>query len=184
MVRITVLAVTVLCGGISAGCGGRAPGAATPHQRPTRSVVAWVDHPAAQVPVILRSPPYSTGARPCRPADLSVSHGQLGYATGNTNVQVYLTSRSATACWLDGYPTVAGVAANGTVTPLPARHGSFSGSPGPSAVSTRSTRSCWSGCPGAGPCGSTGPGSTPSAGYRSARSEYPPTSRRGRRRHR
>src|SRR5579871_1952044 len=133
MVRITVLAVTVLCGGISAGCGGRAPGAATPHQRPTRSVVAWVDHPAAQVPVILRSPPYSTGARPCRPADLSVSHGQLGYATGNTNVQVYLTSRSATACLLDGYPTVAGVAANGTVTPLPARHGSFSGSPGPSA---------------------------------------------------
>lgn len=81
----------------------------------------------------MRSPPYSTGARPCRPADLSVSHGQLGYATGNTGVEVYLTSHSATACWLDGYPAIAGVAANGTVTPLPARHGSFPGSPGPSA---------------------------------------------------
>jgi Protein of unknown function (DUF4232) len=89
--------------------------------------------PAAQVPYLVRSPPYSTGARPCQPADLSVSHGDLGYATGHTNVQVSLTNHSATACWLDGYPTIAGVAADGSVTPLPARHGAFFGNPGPSA---------------------------------------------------
>ena len=71
---------------------------------------------------------------PAPPAlDLSVSHGELGDATGNTSVEVYLTSHSATACWLDGYPAIAGVTADGTVTPLRARHGSFPGSPGPSA---------------------------------------------------
>src|SRR6266566_1787531 len=133
MVKITVLTVAVLSGGLAVACGGQAPGVATPHASTTPSIVAWVDHPAAQVPIVLRSPPYSTGARPCRPADLSVSHGELGYAAGNTSVEVYLTNRSATACWLDGYPAIAGVAANGTVTPLHARHGSFPGSPGPSA---------------------------------------------------
>jgi hypothetical protein len=133
MVKITVLAVAVLSGGLATACGGQAPGAAAPHAPATPSVIAWVDHPAAKVPIVLRSPPYSTGARPCRPAGLSVSHGQLGYATGHSNVEVYLTNHSATACWLDGYPTVAGAAANGTVTPLPARHGSFFGSPGPPA---------------------------------------------------
>ncbi len=133
MVKITVLAIAVLSGALVAACGGQAPGAAAPHASTTPSVVAWVDHPAAQVQVVLRSPPYSTGARPCRPADLSVSHGEPGYATGNTNVEVYLTNHSATACWLDGYPAIAGVAADGTVTPLPVRHGSFFGSPGPSA---------------------------------------------------
>lgn len=133
MVKITALAVVVLSGGLVAACGGQAPGLATPHTSKTPSVIAWVDDPAAQVPIVLRSPPYSTGARPCRPDDLSVSHGELGYATGNSNVEVDLTNHSATACWLDGYPIVAGVAANGTVTPLPANHGSFVGSPGPPA---------------------------------------------------
>jgi len=133
MVKVTVLAVAVLAGGFVVACGGQAPGAATPHASATPSIVAWVDHPAAQAPIVLRSPPYSTGARPCRPADLSVSHGTVGYATGNTDVQVYLADHSATACWLDGYPAIAGVAADGTVTPLHARHGSFFGNPGPSA---------------------------------------------------
>jgi hypothetical protein len=133
MVKITVLAVAVLSGGLAVACGAPAPGAVTPHASATPGVVAWAGHPAAKVPIVLRSPPYSTGARPCRPAGLSVSHGELGYATGNTNVEVYLTSHSATACWLDGYPTIAGVTANGTVTPLHVRHGSFFGSPGPSA---------------------------------------------------
>ncbi len=133
MVKITVLAVAGLAGGLVVACGGQAPGAATPHASATPSAVAWVDHPAAQVPIVLRSPPYSTGARPCRPAGLSVAHGKPGYATGNSNVEVYLTNRSATACWLHGYPAVAGVAADGTVTPLHGRHGSFFGSPGPSA---------------------------------------------------
>jgi hypothetical protein len=133
MVKIRALTVAVLSGGLVVACGSRVPGAAAPHAPATSGVVAWAGQPATRVPVILRSPPYSTGARPCRPADLSVSHGELGYATGLTNVEVYLTNRSATTCWLDGYPAVAGVAAAGTVTPLPARHGSFFGNPGPSA---------------------------------------------------
>ena len=62
-----------------------------------------------------------------------MSHGELGYATGTTNVQVSFTNHSATACWLDGYPAIAGVAADGTVTPLPAGHGASVGNPGPSA---------------------------------------------------
>jgi hypothetical protein len=133
MVKITVLAVAVLSGGLAVACGAPAPGAVTPHASATLGVVVWAGHPAAKVPVVLRSPPYSTGARPCRPAGLSVSHGELGYATGNTNVEVYLTSHLATTCWLGGYPAIAGVAANGTVTPLHVRHGSFFGSPGPPA---------------------------------------------------
>jgi Domain of unknown function (DUF4232) len=116
MVKITVLTAAALAAGLIAACGGPASGVATPHAPATPGVVAWVDQPAAQVPVVLRSPPYSTGARPCRPADLSVSHGELGYATGHTSVEVYLTSHSATACWLDGYPAIAGVAADGAVT--------------------------------------------------------------------
>jgi hypothetical protein len=133
MVKITVLTAAALAAGLIAACGGQAPGVATPHASATPGVVAWADHPAAQVPIVPRFPPYSTGARPCRPADLGVSHGELGYATGHTNVAVYFTNHSATACWLDGYPVIAGVAAEGTVTPLHARHGSFFGNPGPPA---------------------------------------------------
>ncbi len=133
MVKITVFAVAVLAGGLTAACGAQAPSAAAPHVSATPSVVDWVDHPAAPVPVVLRPPPYSTGARSCRPADLSASHGKLGYATGHSNVEVYFTNHSATACWLGGYPTLAAVAANGRPTPLPAKHGSFFGSPGPPA---------------------------------------------------
>ena len=132
MVKITVFAVAGLAGGLAVACGAQAPGVAAPHPSATPSVVAWASHRAAQIPIVLRSPPYSTGARPCRPAGLSVSHGELGYATGNTSVEVSLTNHSGIACWLDGYPTIAGVA-DGTVTPLHAQHGSFPGSPGPSA---------------------------------------------------
>jgi Protein of unknown function (DUF4232) len=133
MVKITVLTAAALAAGLVAGCGSPAPGVVTPHTSATPGVVAWAGQPAAPVPFVLRSPPYSTGARPCRPADLSVSHGELGYATGHTNVAVSFTNHSATACWLDGYPATAGVAADGTVSPLPARHGAFAGNPGPPA---------------------------------------------------
>jgi hypothetical protein len=133
MVKITVVTAAALAAGLAAGCGSPAPGVGPPRTSATPGVVAWVGKPATPVPFVLRSPAYSTGARPCRAADLSVSHGELGYATGNTNVEVSLTNHSATACWLDGYPTIAGVAANGMVTQLPARHGAFFGNPGPSA---------------------------------------------------
>jgi hypothetical protein len=133
MVKITFRTAAALAAGLIAGCGSLAPGIATPRTPITPGVVAWVDQPAIQVPFVLQSPPHSIGARPCRAADLGVSHGELGDATGNTNVQVSLTNHSGTVCWLDGYPTIARVAADGTVTPLPARHGTFSGNPGPSA---------------------------------------------------
>jgi hypothetical protein len=48
-------------------------------------------------------------------------------------VEVYRPNHSATACWLGGCPAIAGVAANGTVTPLPARHGTMFENPDPSA---------------------------------------------------
>jgi hypothetical protein len=133
MVKFTVLMVAALAAGLIAACGGPAPGAATPHAPATPGVIAWIDRPAARVRVVPRFPPYPTGARPCRPADLGVSHGQLRYATGNTSVQVSFTNHSAAACWLHGYPAIAGAAADGTVTPLRARHGSFPESPGPAA---------------------------------------------------
>jgi hypothetical protein len=95
--------------------------------------VAWVDRAAAQEGYVLRSPPYSTGAPACRAAQLRVSHGPLAAATGQVNVQVSLANRSAAACWLDGHPTVSGVAADGEVTALHAKLGSFLGNPGPSA---------------------------------------------------
>jgi hypothetical protein len=79
MVKITVLTIAALAGALVVASGGRAPGTATPHTSVTRSVT-WVDHPAAQIPIVPRYPPYPTGARPCRPADLRVSHGEPNHA--------------------------------------------------------------------------------------------------------
>ena len=81
----------------------------------------------------MRSPRYSTGARPCRPSDLAVSAGPAGAATGHVNVPVSFTDRSGTACWLDGFPALTGVSSGGATTVLHAGHGGFFGSPGPSA---------------------------------------------------
>jgi hypothetical protein len=78
MVKITVLTAAAVAAGLIAACGGQAPGVATPHASATLGIVAWAGHPAAHVPIVPRFPPYSTGARPCRPTDLSVSHGELG----------------------------------------------------------------------------------------------------------
>ena len=50
MVKLTVLAVAALAAGLVAACGSPAPGVATPHAPATPGVVAWVDHPATQVP--------------------------------------------------------------------------------------------------------------------------------------
>jgi len=78
MVKITVLTAAAVAAGLVAGCGSPAPGVVTPHTSATPGVVAWVGQSAAPVPFVLQSPPCSTGARSCRPADLSVSHGELG----------------------------------------------------------------------------------------------------------
>jgi hypothetical protein len=88
MVKITVRTAAALAAGLIAACGGQAPGIATPHASATPGVVAWAGHPATQVPIVPRFPPYLTGARPGRSAGLSVPHGELGYVTGNTTLTV------------------------------------------------------------------------------------------------
>lgn len=57
----------------------------------------------------------------------------FGVGLGNTNLRIEFTNHAATACVLNGYPTVAGVSATGTVTVLRTPHGSYFGDPGPPA---------------------------------------------------
>jgi hypothetical protein len=72
----------------------------------------------------MTAPAYTTGARPCTPADLTVAPGRNGPAAGTVHFQVLFTNRSSAKCWLNGYPaSVAGVASDGTVTPLPVVRG-------------------------------------------------------------
>jgi hypothetical protein len=116
---------------LTAGCASRetaTPLAATDTRGSGPDVVAWVDRPAP--PYIHPTPtptPLPTDARPCRAADLTASPGELGAAAGTTNIRIDLTNRSDTACALLGHPGVAGISADGAVTPLPAAHGSIIG---------------------------------------------------------
>lgn len=101
----------------------------------TPTTVAWVNRPA---PPYLEPTPtptkYPTGARACHATDLRVESGQLGAAGGTANIRVEFTNRSRDVCVLLGYPSVAGVSADGTVTPLHARHDSIVGvAPWPAA---------------------------------------------------
>jgi hypothetical protein len=96
------------------------------------AVVRWVDRPAPSYapppePVVT----FPTDARPCQIADLEVRVEPGGAGFGNTFIQVLLTNRSTTPCVLDGYPTIAGVSANGDVTELSATHDTALGDPGP-----------------------------------------------------
>ena len=97
------------------------------------SVVAWVDQPAPHYVAPSPSlPPHD--ARPCQPADLRATTGAMGAGLGNTDLPVTFLNRSTSACALTGYPpTLAGVAANGSVVVIAARHGSYFGDPGPPA---------------------------------------------------
>jgi hypothetical protein len=86
-------------------------------------VIPWVNRPARQDNGAMTTPPYTTGARPCTPANLSVRPGSNGATAGTARLQVLFTNRSSTTCWLNGYPTsVAGIAGTGAVTPLAAGH--------------------------------------------------------------
>ena len=49
---------------------------------------------------------------------------------GHTVVQVLMTNRGAATCLLDGYPSVAGVATDGSLTVLDAAHDNYTGDPG------------------------------------------------------
>lgn len=129
--RVRVLGwvgLVVVVSSLAIGCGAAQPRARTG----ANGVVPWVDHPAppdkGPAPVKV-----TADARPCRPRDLGVTPGQAGVGLGHTNVQVLFENRSASACLLAGYPTVAGIGAGGVVTPLAASHGSYFGNPGPTA---------------------------------------------------
>ena len=142
---ITLFAIA----GLAAGCvassaspgsvGGRTPPTsagssqpATPASSPALEIVPWVDRSAPAF-VEPTPRPYPTDARPCRPADLSVRVGDVGAGLGNTNLPVELVNSSGSTCLLNAYPTIGGVSPDGTLTPLPASHGSYFGDPGPAA---------------------------------------------------
>ena len=131
----TVIAVVLLAGGLAA-C--TAQSTSTPSASPATSaspavsaavvnrpvrppvrpgpVIPWVNRPARQDNATMTTPPYTTGARPCTPADLSVWPGSNGATAGTARLQVLFTNRSSTTCWLNGYPTsVAGIAGSGAV---------------------------------------------------------------------
>ena len=135
MRKWVLVAAVLTVAGLAAGCGSPAPRAGAPAPQagvPARGVVPWADRPA--VPYAEPGPRrLATDARPCRPPDLRTSRGRSGAGLGNTNVTIRFTNRSATACVLLGYPTVAGISASGATTPLDATHGSYFGNPGPPA---------------------------------------------------
>ncbi len=124
-----LFAAVIIAAGLAADCGSPA----RPHAGvPAEGVVPWADQPA--VPYAEPGPrTFATDARPCRPAELRTSPGRSGVGLGNTNVAVQFTNRSAAACVLLGYPTVAGISPGGAITPLAATHGSYFGDPGPPA---------------------------------------------------
>jgi hypothetical protein len=95
-------------------------------------VVPWVDRVAPPyVPAVEPVITFPTDARPCRSADLEVSAGPGGGGMGNRLSQFLFTNQSTTPCVLDGYPTVAGISANGDVTELSGTHDTYFGDPGP-----------------------------------------------------
>jgi hypothetical protein len=105
---------------------------ATPASSPALEIVPWVDRPApAYVEPTPR--PYPTDARACRTADLAVRVGQPGAGLGNTNLPVEFVNTSGSPCLLNGYPTISGLGADGSLAPLPVSQGSYFGDPGPAA---------------------------------------------------
>ena len=112
------------------------PTASAPATSPTGSlgtdIVPWVDR-SAPAYVAPTPGPYPTDARPCRPADLTASAGDVGAGLGNTNLPVQFVNRSDSPCLLDGSPTLAGLRADGTIVALKVGEGSYFGDPGPTA---------------------------------------------------
>lgn len=103
---------------------------------PAQAVVPWVDRSApAQVAATPTPTTYPTDAPPCRAADLTAAPGVVGAAGGRTNLRVEFTNNTDNSvCVLLGYPTVAGVSADGTATSLDTGHGSITGeAPWPAA---------------------------------------------------
>ena len=68
---------------------------------------------------------------PARARTSTFAQGTGGGRHGHTLSRFLFTNRSTTPCVLNGYPTIAGVSANGDVTELSATQGTYFGDPGP-----------------------------------------------------
>ena len=101
----------------------------------TPGVVPWVDRPAPRYIEPTPTPSrFPTDAQACRAADLSASAGDVGAAAGTTNIRIEFTNNADSACVLLGHPSVAGVAADATITAFDVGHGSIIGdTPWPAA---------------------------------------------------
>jgi len=98
-------------------------------------IVGWLDDPittAASTPTPTIDPA-PTGV-PCRAQDLTGVMDQIGGASGNTRTDIVFTNRGATACLLDGYPTLTGVSPDGSLVPLAVGHTTYFGDPGTRGV--------------------------------------------------
>jgi hypothetical protein len=131
--RRLVVGSIALAAGMSA-CTGHARGGSAGTRPEARPAVAWVNRPATPEtpPTTATTAPVVTG-RPCHSSDVTIGTEPGGAAAGNYILPVTFTNRSSSPCVLDGYPSVAGVAAGGRPVPLDAAHGSFAGDPGPPA---------------------------------------------------
>ena len=91
-----------------AGCGAPSP-SATPVPVPTTTLVAASATPTA-------TPPVDRGPAPsCAAADVALSFGTWGYAAGTSAVDVHLTLRGPTSCWVATRPGLAILDAAGHV---------------------------------------------------------------------
>jgi hypothetical protein len=98
-------------------------------------VMPWVDEPVTTIADTTTTLPTPIGPF-CKPDALSIHLGHGGAAMGHEVVQVLLTNKGNDSCVLDGYPTVAGVAPDGSLVALHASRGSWFGDPGlPGAIS-------------------------------------------------
>lgn len=90
------------------------------------SLVPWVNRQLA----LYQAPdpkviPYPVTARLCRAAQLRVSQGRGGAATGHELDQLVFTNAGRRTCLLRGYPAISGVTPSGVRRTLRPRHGTF-----------------------------------------------------------
>jgi hypothetical protein len=93
------------------------------------AVVPWLDAPVTTTAVTSTTEAAPTGT-PCRAADLSGAIDLQGGAGGNTRYDIVLTNVGSARCLLDGYPTLVGIATDGSRVPVDAGHGTYFGDPG------------------------------------------------------
>lgn len=95
-------------------------------------VVAWVDEPWDGTPPTPRPTPtpkpITTPA--CRSGAIRAEVGETNGVSSHTGTVVHLVNAGATACSLDGFPSLAGVTSSGRRVPLDAGHVTYIPGPG------------------------------------------------------